>query len=71
MAGDQHITRVHPSTLRRLLFATSLHLEDFGSIYGLSPLLAFCSTRWARRQLSRELARSSLGMILVVVCVKP
>jgi SAM-dependent methyltransferase len=72
MAGEQHITRFHPASLRQLLVDASLGIEYFGSIYGLSPFLALVSATRARRRLARELDRhSSLGMILVAVAIKP
>jgi SAM-dependent methyltransferase len=71
MAGEQHIARFHPASLRRLLVESGLDIKYFGTIYGLSPFLALVSPKWARRQLVRELdRRSSLGMILVAVAVK-
>jgi len=72
MAGEQHISRFHPVSLRRLLVDSGLGIEYFGSIYSLSPFLSLVSPKWAGRQLARELDRqSSLGMILVAVAVKP
>ena len=72
MAGEQHISRFHPSSLRKLLSETGLRLEYAGSIYGLSPFLSLVSAERANRQLQRELSRrSSRGMILVAVAVKP
>lgn len=71
MAGEQHITRVNPAMLRRLLIDAGLSIEYFGTIYGLSPFLAWVSPERAARLLARELARgSSRGMILVAVAVK-
>ena len=72
MAGEQHISRFHPVSLRRLLVDSGLGIEYFGSIYSLSPFLSLVSPKWAGRQLARELDRqSSSGMILVAVAVKP
>lgn len=72
MAGEQHITRFTPGSLRTLLVESNLAIEYFGTVYGLSPFLALMSPDWARRQLTRELARrSSRGMILVAVAVRP
>jgi 2-polyprenyl-3-methyl-5-hydroxy-6-metoxy-1,4-benzoquinol methylase len=71
MAGEQHITRFYPSSLRQLLVESGLRTDYFGTIYSLSPFLSLVSPTWARRQLAGELARhSSLGMILVAVAVK-
>jgi len=73
MAGEQHITQFHPASLRQLLVDDAgLGIEYFGTIYGVSPFLAVVSPKWARRRLARELdGRSSLGMILVAVAIKP
>jgi len=72
MAGEQHISRFHPSLLRRLLSDCGLGIEYFGTIYNLSPFLSLVSPKQAERQLLHELnGRSSLGMILVAVGVKP
>ena len=72
MAGEQHISRFYPASLRRLLFEEGLNIEYFGTIYNLSPFLSLLSPKWASRQLERELeSRSVLGMILVAVAVKP
>lgn len=72
MAGEQHISRFQPGSLRRILVESGLGLEYFGTIYSLSPFLSLVSPGWASRQLVHELARkSSLGMILVAVAVKP
>ncbi len=72
MAGEQHISRFHPSSLRNLLVESGLRLEYAGSIYQLSPFLSLLSPEQAQRQLQRELnGRSRFGMILVVVAVKP
>ena len=72
MAGEQHISRFHPSSLKRVLVHSRSVLEYAGSIYSLSPFLALLSPEWAARQLQRELnSRSPFGMILVAVAVKP
>ena len=72
MAGEQHISRFHPNSLKRLLVESRLQIEYFGTIYFLSPFLSLVSPKWARLQLDRELnRRSALGMILVSVAVKP
>lgn len=72
MAGEQHISRFYPTSLKRLLNESGLGIEYFGTIYNLSPFLSLFSPKWANRQLDRELdGRSSLGMILVAVAVKP
>jgi len=71
MAGEQHISRFQPASLRRILVESGLGIEYFGTIYSLSPFLSLVSPGWANRQLARELDRqSSLGMILVAVAVK-
>lgn len=71
MAGEQHISRFHPASLKRLLTEAGLSIEYFGTIYNLSPFLSLVSSKMANRQLDRELnGRSSLGMILVAVAVK-
>lgn len=71
MAGGQHITRFHPASVRQLLTESGLHIDYFGTIYGLSPFLSLVAPKWASRQLARELdRRSSLRMILVAVAVK-
>ena len=71
MAGEQHISRFHPASLRRLLLDCGLVLEYFGTIYTLSPFLSLLSLPSAERQLQHEIERpSSLGMILVAVAVK-
>ena len=71
MAGEQHVTRFTPSSLRRLLLESDLELEHFGTIYGLSPFLSLLSAQWARNRLARELAsRSPSGMILAALAVK-
>ncbi|HKY55769.1 MAG TPA: methyltransferase domain-containing protein [Anaerolineales bacterium] len=72
MAGEQHISRFHPASLKRLLSEADLLIEYFGTIYTLSPFLSMVSPTLANRQLERELDnQSSLGMILVAVAVKP
>jgi 2-polyprenyl-3-methyl-5-hydroxy-6-metoxy-1,4-benzoquinol methylase len=72
MGGEQHISRFHPASLKRLLMELGLAIEYFGSIYQLSPFLSVISPERARRQLQRELdSRSALGMILVAVVIKP
>ena len=72
MAGEQHISRFHPTSLKNLLIESGLRVEYFGTIYFLSPFLSLFSPKWAGRQLERELNnRSTLGMILVAVVVKP
>jgi SAM-dependent methyltransferase len=71
MAGEQHVTHLHPTALRHLLIGVDLRIEYFGTIYALSPFMALVSPRWGRRQLTRELGRRSLrGMIIVAVAVK-
>ena len=72
MAGEQHISRFYPASLKRLLIESGLSIEYFGTIYSLSPFLSLLSPKWANRQLDHELdGRSTLGMILVAVAVKP
>jgi SAM-dependent methyltransferase len=72
MAGEQHISRFHPSSLEKLLIQSGLRMEYAGSIYSLSPFLSLISSEWANHELQRELGgRSALGMILVAVAVKP
>jgi SAM-dependent methyltransferase len=72
MAGEQHISKFSPASLRHLLTDCGLNVEYFGTIYMLSPFLSMVSVRWAERQLARELkSRSAWGMILVAVGVKP
>ena len=72
MAGEQHISRFHPSSLTEMLIESGLHMEYAGSIYNLSPFLSLVSPERANRQLQRELSgRSPWGMILVAVAVKP
>jgi ubiquinone/menaquinone biosynthesis C-methylase UbiE len=71
MAGEQHISRFHLSSLRRMLIDAGLEIEYAGSIYNLSPFISMVSTEQANRLLRRELTRrSALGMILVAVAVK-
>jgi SAM-dependent methyltransferase len=72
MAGEQHISKFQPASLRRLLKECRLNIEYFGTMYMWSPFLSLVSTKWADGRLSRELEnRSGLGMILVAVGVKP
>jgi ubiquinone/menaquinone biosynthesis C-methylase UbiE len=72
MAGEQHISRFHPSSLKRMLVESGLRIEYAGSIYHLSPFLSLISPKQANRQLQHELReRSQWGMILVAVAVKP
>jgi ubiquinone/menaquinone biosynthesis C-methylase UbiE len=72
MAGEQHISRFHPSSLKEILIQSGLHIEYAGSIYHLSPFLSMISPEQANRRLQRELSgRSRWGMILVAVAVKP
>ena len=72
MAGEQHISRFRPASLRQLLTDCRLEIEYFGTIYHLSPFISLLSQPSAERQLSREMKRpSTLGMILVAVAVKP
>lgn len=72
MAGEQHVSRFHPASLRGVLVEAGLDVEYSGSIYNLSPFLSLISPEQARRQLQRELkGRSALGMILVAVAIKP
>lgn len=71
MAGEQHISRFYPSSLKKMLVESGLCLEYAGSIYTLSPFLSLFASKQASRQLQRELnGRSRVGMILVVVAVK-
>jgi ubiquinone/menaquinone biosynthesis C-methylase UbiE len=71
MAGEQHISRFYPSSLKSLLLESGLNIEYAGSIYNLSPFLSLVSPERANRQLKRELdGRSAFGMILVAVAVK-
>src|SRR5215213_2010849 len=37
MAGEQHISRFHPSSLKKMLDGSGLRMEYAGSIYNLSP----------------------------------
>jgi ubiquinone/menaquinone biosynthesis C-methylase UbiE len=72
MAGEQHISRFHPSSLKRMLVESGLRMEYAGSIYNFSPFLSLISPEHANHQLRRELrGRSPWGMILVAVAVKP
>ncbi|HEX5836728.1 MAG TPA: class I SAM-dependent methyltransferase [Anaerolineales bacterium] len=71
MAGEQHISRYHPASLRRLLADCGLGLEYFGTIYNLSPFISLLSPLAAERTVVREIEHPSLlGMILVAVAVK-
>jgi SAM-dependent methyltransferase len=71
MAGEQHISRFHPSSLEELLTGAGLHIDYSGSMYQISPFLSLISSEQAERQLMRELKQSSsVGMILVAVGVK-
>lgn len=71
MAGEQHISKFHPASLRRLLMDCGLNIEYFGTIYTLSPFLSLVSPNQADAWLARELdRRSGSGMILVGVGVK-
>jgi SAM-dependent methyltransferase len=71
MAGEQHISRFHLWSLKKILLDSGLEIEYAGSIYNLSPFLSMVSTEQANRLLRRELnSRSALGMILVAVAVK-
>jgi ubiquinone/menaquinone biosynthesis C-methylase UbiE len=72
MAGEQHVSRFHSSSLKQMLVAAGLTMEYAGSIYNLSPFLSLVSVEQAKHQLQRELKRrSTLGMILVAVAIKP
>lgn len=72
MAGEQHISRFQPSSLKKMLIECGLAMEYTGSIYSLSPFLSMISPEQATRQLQRELRTCSpWGMILVDVAVKP
>jgi ubiquinone/menaquinone biosynthesis C-methylase UbiE len=72
MAGEQHISKFNPTSLRRLLGECKLDVEYFGTIYSLSPFLSLVSQSSAEKQLARELDQpSTLGMILVAVALKP
>ena len=72
MAGEQHISRFHPASLKATLVQSGLKLAYAGSIYNLSPFLSLISAERASRQLQRELdSRSPWGMILVAVAMKP
>jgi 2-polyprenyl-3-methyl-5-hydroxy-6-metoxy-1,4-benzoquinol methylase len=71
MAGEQHISRFHLVSLKKMLIDSGLEMEYAGSIYNLSPFLSMISAQQANRQLQRELnSRSALGMILVAVAAK-
>lgn len=72
MAGEQHISRFHPASLRRLISGCGLDIEFFGTVYNSSPYISLLSQRSAERRLSHEMEHPSLyGMILVAVAVKP
>lgn len=72
MAGEQHISKFHPSSLQKMLKQSGMHMEYAGTIYTLSPFLSLISSERANRLLQRELhGRSVWGMILVAVAVKP
>ena len=72
MAGEQHISKFNPASLRRLLAECGLNIEYFGTIYNLSPFLSLVSQSSAEKQLDREMEHpSKLGMILIAVAVKP
>ncbi|HET9910071.1 MAG TPA: class I SAM-dependent methyltransferase [Anaerolineales bacterium] len=72
MAGEQHISRFHSKSLKNLLIESGLKIDYLGTIFFLSPFLSLISSKWAERQLERELNRkSAIGMILVAVAVKP
>ena len=72
MGGEQHISKFDPASLRKLMNECGLRVDYFGTIYSISPFLSMVSPRWAMRQLEGELKRrSSRGMILVTVGIKP
>ena len=72
MAGEQHIRRFHPASLRKMLVESGLSVAYSGSIYALSPFLSLLSLKQANHQLQRELSsHSPWGMVLVAVAVKP
>jgi hypothetical protein len=72
MAGEQHISRFHPSSLKQMLIEAGLRMEYAGTIYLASPFLSLLSAEQADHQLARELnRRSPWGMILVAVAAKP
>ena len=72
MAGEQHISRFHPSSLKEMLLEAGLRMEYAGSIYFASPFLSLISPEQANQQLQRELRSGSpWGMILVAVAAKP
>jgi ubiquinone/menaquinone biosynthesis C-methylase UbiE len=71
MAGEQHISRFHPASLRRLLVGCGLGIEYTGTIYHLSPFISLISQSGAENRLLREIDHpSALGMILVAVAIK-
>lgn len=43
MAGEQHISRFHHASLKKVLIASGLSLEYAGSMYTLSPFLSLLS----------------------------
>ena len=51
MAGEQHVSRFHPSSLKQMLVETGLQMEYSGSIYNLSPFLSLISVAHAKFQL--------------------
>ena len=53
MAGEQHISKFNPASLRRLLAECGLNIEYFGTIYNLSPFLSLVSQSSAEKQLDR------------------
>ena len=72
MAGEQHISRFDPVSLKRMLVESGLVIKYAGSMYSLSPFLSLVSSEQASRRLERELnGHSPWGMILVAVAVKP
>jgi SAM-dependent methyltransferase len=72
MGGEQHIRKFDPASLKVLMRECGLRAEYFGTMYLLSPFTSVLSPHWAMKQLAGELKRrSSLGMILVAVGVKP
>lgn len=72
MGGEQHIRKFNPASLKNLIRECGLRADYFGTIYLLSPFTSMLSPRWAMKQLDGELKRrSSLGMILVAVGIKP
>ena len=47
MAGEQHISKFNPASLRGSLTDCGLSIEYFGSIYTLSSFLSLVSAKWA------------------------